>query len=208
MAFIEPGLYDMIMRLRGRGISDTNVLRAMELVPRSAFVSLAHYGEAYDEKDLPIACGQTLPAPLKVGILCQTLDVKADHKLLEIGTGSGYTAAILSQLCTRVYSVERYQTLVQTAETALNKHAPNVVPKFGDGRYGWRGQSPFDRILITASVRKLPKALIDQLKTGGRLVAVVDDMLTVVDKMESDIKETRILPMEISPLETGKAKAL
>ena len=102
MAFIEPGLYDMIMRLRGRGISDINILRAMELVPRSAFVLQSHYSEAYDEKDLPIACGQSLPAPLKVGILCQTLDVKADHKVLQIGTGSGYTAAILSHFCTRV----------------------------------------------------------------------------------------------------------
>lgn len=208
MAFIEPGLYDMIMRLRGRGISDINILRAMELVPRSAFVSHSYFSEAYDEKDLPIAVGQCLPAPLKVAILCQTLDVRSVHKVLQIGTGSGYTAAILSHLCTRVYSVERYQTLVQSAEDALNKHAPNVVPKFGDGRFGWRGQAPFDRILISASVRTLPKALLDQLKLGGRMVAVVGDTLTIADKVGNEIKKTRVLPMQLPPIEPGKARAL
>ncbi|NNC36568.1 MAG: protein-L-isoaspartate(D-aspartate) O-methyltransferase [Acidimicrobiales bacterium] len=208
MAFIEPGLYDMIMRLRGRGISDTNILRAMEKVPRSAFVLQSHYSEAYDEKDLPIACGQSLPAPLSVAIMCQTLDVKPDHKVLQIGTGSGYTAAILSQLCTRVYSIERYQTLVQSAEEALNKHAPNVVPKFGDGRYGWRGQTPFDRILITAGIKSPPKALIDQLKHDGRLVAVIDDMLTIIEKSGNKPKETKVLRMQLSPIEPGKAQAL
>jgi len=208
MAFIEPGLYDMIMRLRGRGISDTNILRAMELVPRSAFVLQSHYSEAYDEKELPIACGQSLPAPLTIGILCQTLDVKPDHKVLQIGTGSGYTAAILSHLCTRVYSIERYQTLVQTAETALTQHAPNVVPKFGDGRYGWKGQAPFDRILITASVQKFPKSLLDQLKPGGRMVGVVKNTLTFTCKDEDKFTESTVLPMQLPPIEAGKAQAL
>ena len=208
MAFIEPGLYDMIMRLRGRGISDTNVLRAMERIPRSAFVLQSHFSEAYDEKDLPIACGQSLPAPLKVGILCQSLEVGPEHKVLQIGTGSGYTAAILAQMCKRVYSVERYQTLVEAAEQVLHQHAPNVVPKFGDGRYGWRGQAPFDRILITAAVRTLPSALLDQLKSGGKMVAVVDDMITIADKDGKKIKETKLLPMQLSPIEPGKAQAL
>ena len=208
MAFIEPGLYDMIMRLRGRGISDTNILRAMEMVPRSAFVLQNHFSEAYDEKDLPIACGQSIPAPLTIGMLCQTLDVKADHKVLQVGTGSGYTAAILSHLCTRVYSIERYQTLVQSAEAALNKHAPNVVPKFGDGRYGWKGQAPFDRILITASVQKIPKSLLDQLKPDGRMVAVIKDTLTAVHKDGDNAVETAILPLQLPPMEPGKAQAL
>ena len=208
MAFIEPGLYDMIMRLRGRGISDTNVLRAMERIPRSAFVLQSHFSEAYNEKDLPIACGQSLPAPLKVAILCQTLDAGPEHKVLQIGTGSGYTAAILAQMCKRVYSVERYQTLVETAEHGLNQHAPNVVPKYGDGRYGWRGQAPFDRILITASVRTLPNALLDQLKPGGRMVAVVEDMVTIAEKLGKKVKESTLLPMQLSPIEPGKAHAL
>lgn len=208
MAFIEPGLYDMIMRLRGRGISDTNILRAMEIVPRSAFVLASHYSEAYDEKDLPIDCGQSLPSPLTIGMLCQTLDVKPDHKILQIGTGSGYTAAILSRMCTRVYSIERYQTLVQLAEDALAKHGPNVVPKFGDGRYGWKGQAPFDRILISASVKALPKALMDQLKLGGRIVTVIADHLVTADKADDGMRQTKILPLQLSLLETGKAKAM
>lgn len=208
MGFIEPGLYDMIMRLRGRGISDTNVLRGMEKVPRTDFLPEEYVTEAYDDRDVPIACGQSLPAPLTLAILCQTLDVRPEHKILQIGTGSGYTAAILASICTRVYTVERYQSLVVSAEAAIKKHGQNVVPKFGDGRFGWRGQAPFDRILLTASVRIMPAALLDQLKSGGRMVAVVDDMLTVAEKTGKRVKETKILPMTLPAMEPGKAKVL
>lgn len=208
MGFIEPGLYDMIMRLRGRGISDTNVLRAMERVPRSDFLPKTYVSQAYDERDVPIDCGQSLPAPLTLAILCQTLEVKPDHKVLQIGTGSGYTAAILGQMSKRVYSIERYQTLVESAEAVLRKHASNVVPKFGDGRFGWRGQAPFDRILLTASVRILPAALLEQLKPDGRMVAVVGDMMTFAEKSGKKIKETKVLQMKLQAMEPGKAQAL
>lgn len=194
----------MIIRLRGRGISDTNILRAMEKVPRSAFVPLAHAHEAYDERELPISCGQSLPAPLTLAILIQTLDVHPEHKVLLIGTGTGYTAAVLANICNRVYAIERYQTLVIEAEERLNKHAPNVVSKYGDGRYGWKGQAPFDRILIAASVKKVPKSLLDQLKPDGRLVCVTDGNLTIVENSKS----TPVLPMELPPIETGKSQAL
>lgn len=198
----------MIMRLRGRGISDTNVLRAMERVPRSDFVGMKYVSQAYDECDLPVACGQNLPAPLTLAILCQTLEVQRDHKILQIGTGSGYTAAILAGMGKRVYTVERYQTLVEAADPVLSRHAPNVVSKFGDGRYGWRGQAPFDRILLTASVRKPPAGLLDQLQRGGRLVAVMDDALTIFEKSGKKIKETKILSMKLPAIEPGKARAL
>ncbi len=204
MAFIEAGLYDMIIRLRGRGISDINVLRAMERVPRSAFVPLSHAHEAYDEKDLPIACGQTLPAPLTLAILCQTLDVHPDHKVLLIGTGTGYTSAVLANMCKRVYAIERYQTLAMEAEPRLQKHGANVVSKYGDGRYGWKGQAPFDRILIAAAVKKIPKSLRDQLKPDGKLVTVFKDMMVVFENGE----EKEVLPLKISGLESGKSQAL
>ena len=105
---IEPGLFDMIMRLRSSGISDTNVLRAMEIIPRSAFVPVDLTMQSYDEGPLPIECGQSLSAPMTAAIMCQVLDVRPEHKVLHVGAGSGYATAILAKLCTRVYAVERY----------------------------------------------------------------------------------------------------
>lgn len=194
----------MIIRLRGRGISDTNILRAMERVPRSAFVPLDHAHEAYEERDLPINCGQSLPAPLTLAIMFQSLDVRAEHKLLLIGTGTGYSAAVLADICTRVYAIERYQTLAIEAEERLLKHGPNVVSKYGDGRYGWKGQAPFDRILIAAAVKKVPKSLMDQLKPDGKLICVKNETLTLIENGE----ENSILPMQLPGIETGKSQAL
>ncbi len=205
----DPGLMDMIMRLRSRGVSDNKVLRSFETVPRKYFVSEEMYTIAYDEKSLPIACGQTLTAPLVVAQMTQALDVKVEHKVLEIGTGSGYHAALLSRLCKRVYSVERYKLLVSESEAVLRRlEISNVVIRHGDGRYGWRGQAPFDRILITAGMRTIPDGLIDQLAPGGRLVGVVDDELVAMDKARTKITETIIIPMEIPMIEAGKSKAL
>ena len=212
MSFIEPGLFDMIMRLRGRGISDSQVLRAMEMVKRSVFVPDDLVPQSYDEQALPIPCGQTLLAPLDIAILCQSLDVKPSHKVLHIGVGSGYTSAVLAKMCRRVYGIERYRTLVKYAEERLHKQGAKVVLRHGDGRQGWRGQAPFDRILICASVRVIPEALQHQLTSDGRIVCVVDDML-VRAKWQSDKKgdklvETPILAMKFPALEAGKAKAL
>lgn len=208
MSFLEPGLFDMIMRLRSRGISDTNVLRAIEKTPRTVFVPDALKMQSYDERDIPIACGQNLLAPLTTAILCQTLEVQPDHKVLLIGTGSGYSTAVLSHLCKRVYSVERYKSLSEAAEETLRGLAVNTVLRHGDGRYGWKGQAPFDRILICASVRMFPTALLDQLTGNGRMATVVDGQLSVASRAEGETLEKAITPLNIPPLEPGKSQAI
>ena len=205
----DPGLMDMIMRLRGRGVSDNDVLRAFELTPRKHFVDHKLYEQAYDEKPLPIDCGQTLSEPITIARMTQAIDIRPEHKLLEIGTGSGYHAALLSKLCKRVYSVERYKTLVALSEARFKKlDIHNVVVRYGDGRYGWPGQAPFDRIIITAGLRAVPDSLLDQLAPGGRLVAVVDNELITFDKARTKITETVIVPMTLPMMEAGKSKAL
>ena len=208
MAFIEPGLFDMIMRLRSRGISNTNVLRAIEQTPRSLFVPNALKMQSYDECDIPIDCGQSLLAPLTTAILCQTLDVRPEHKVLHIGTGSGYSVAVLAKLCTRIYSVERYKTLSDVAETRLKTLVNNTVLRHGDGRFGWRGQAPFDRIIMCASVRIMPSALIEQLTNNGRIVAVINGQLSVAERKNSKVVEETVMALEIPSLETGKSKIL
>lgn len=208
MSFIEPGLFDMIMRLRGRGISDNNVLRAMELVKRSAYAPDHLVPESYDEKALPIPCGQTLPAPIDIAVMCQSLDVQPSHKVLLIGAGSGYTAAILAKMSKRVYAVERYRTLVEYADTRLLKQSAKVVIRHGDGRLGWRGQAPFDRILVSASVRVIPDSLQNQLAEGGIIVAVVEGNLVCAVKDGKKLVETIVLPMELPAMEAGKAKSM
>jgi len=205
----DPGLMDMIMRLRGRGVSDNAILRAFETVPRKYFVSEAQYTIAYDERLLPIDCGQTLSEPLTIARMTQALDVRPDHKVLEIGTGSGYHAALLSRLCKRVYSVERYKRMVNQCEALFPKlDIHNIVVRHGDGRYGWPGQAPFDRILVTAGLRAAPEGLLGQLAPGGRLVAVIDEELICFDKARTKITETVIFPMFLPMMEAGKSKAL
>ena len=208
MSFIEPGLFDMIMRLRSRGISDSNVLRAMELVKRSAYVPDELVPESYDERALPIPCGQTLPAPLDIAILCQSLCVKVTHKVLVVGAGSGYTAAVLAKMSRRVYAVERYKTLVAYAENRFVKEGAKVVVRHSDGRLGWRGQAPFDRILVAAAVRGIPEALREQLAPDGKIVAVIDDMLVQAEWDGKDLAEKPILPLQIQAMEAGKAKSM
>lgn len=205
----DPGLMDMIMRLRGRGVSENSILRAFETTPRKAFVPNAFYNAAYDEKLLPIDCGQILPEPLTIARMTQALATEADHKILEIGTGSGYHAAILSKICKRVYSVERYKTLVENSEALFRKlELPNIVVRHGDGRTGWKGQSPFERIIVTAGLKKVPDALFTQLTPGGRLVAVVGDELTVFSKARTRVTSQILMPMTLPMIEAGKSKAL
>ena len=199
----------MILRLRQSGISDNNVLRAMEVLPRAAFCPPQHRGFAYDERDVPIACGQSLPAPLTVAAMAQGLQLTGDEKVLEIGTGSGYQAAIFSHLSRRVYTVERYHQLLGQAQEALKLHSCiNVVSKHGDGRYGWRGQAPFDAIAVTARLRVKPVSLLSQLKTGGRLVCVMNETLRVYTKTFGDVDVRDMFSVKLQSLEPGKSQAL
>ena len=206
---IDPGLIDMIMRIRGRGISDNAVLRAMELVIRKRFVDQKYWDVAYDEQSLPTSCGQTVSKPLTIALMTQMLELSPEHKLLEIGTGSGYHTAILSKIVRRVYSVERYKQLIREAEERFKALGiTNHVIRHGDGRYGWGGQAPFDRIILTCALRAEPAILVDQLAPKGMLVAVVDGLLTRYSKARKKVTIETLFPLQIPMIEAGKSKAL
>jgi len=206
---IDPGLIDMIMRLRSRGISSNSVLRAVELAPRRYFVPPEKRSVAYDAVNVPIACGQTLPPPMTAALLAQLLDVNPDHKVLTLGLGSGYLAAILSNMATRIYTVERYKTLIKEAgERFRSLDIYNVVTRHGDGRYGWPGQAPFDRIVIGYALRAEPEAVLKQLAPGGKMLAVIDGMLTSFEKPRTKISVTELMPLDLDMVEAGKSRTL
>src|SRR6201995_5669076 len=145
------------MDLRGQGIDDARVLGAVAPIPRDAFVEAPFATHAWDNSALPIACGQTISQPFVVAYMTQHLDVQPSHRVLEIGTGSGYQAAILSPLCRRVYTLERHKPLLRLAEARLKTlKLDNVVTKYGDGFKGWPEQAPFDRILLACAVAEVP----------------------------------------------------
>jgi protein-L-isoaspartate(D-aspartate) O-methyltransferase len=202
----------LIMQLRRRGISDTRVLRAMELVPRDLFVDPAFADEAYSDTALPIDCGQTISQPYVVAYMTERLAVEPNHKVLEIGTGSGYQAAVLSHLCRRVYTVERYRELQKIANDRLAELGiANVTTIIGDGRLGWPPQAPFDRIIVTAASEEPPDTLIEQLKVGGRMIVPLGptretQFLTQLDKHDDGIEQTELLPVRFVPLVKGRVK--
>jgi protein-L-isoaspartate(D-aspartate) O-methyltransferase len=170
----DPRAIQLLMTLRRHGITDQRVLGAMERTPREVFVDAPFEVSAYDNTALPIACGQTISQPYVVAYVTEQLRLEPSMRVLELGTGSGYQAAVLSPLCRRVYTVERHRPLLRQAEArfkALKLH--NVVTRHADGLNGWREQAPFDRILLSAAVGEVPSILIEQLKPGGALVAPV-----------------------------------
>ena len=205
----DPRAVDMIMRLRTRGVSDAATLRAMEQVPRKAFVPMEQMERAYDEAALPIACGQVMLAPMTVALFLQVLQTQSDDKALVIGSGAGWLPALLSRQCRRVYAVERYVGLVERADATLRGQGiHNVEIRHGDGRYGWPGQAPFTRIVFGCAVRAVPDKVMDQLGPNGRLVAVVDGTLTVFERARKHVTETDMLPMELPMIEAGKSRLL
>ena len=164
----------LILGLRRQGVTDPRVLQAMESIDRSVFVHPQFLDQAWEDSALPIDCAQTISQPYIVGLMTQALDVQPRHRVLEIGTGSGYQAAILSKLARFVYSVERYRGLMLEAEARLKKlGCDNVFIRHGDGSKGWPEQAPFDRIMVTAAAPHEPTELIAQLKPGGIRVAPV-----------------------------------
>lgn len=201
------------MELRKQGISDTRVLAAMEKVPREQFVAAQFLKHAYDNIALPITQGQTISQPYVVAYMTEALQLGDRMKVLEIGTGSGYQTAILTRLCRRVYTVERYRSLLTTAEqrfAALN--ITNVTTRLGDGNKGWSEQAPFDRILVTAAADRRPDGLISQLSpSGGIMIAPVAVNPTEQDVIrytrEGDaVREDRLLPVRFVPLLPGIAR--
>lgn len=162
------------LTLRRRGISDQAVLRAMEEVPREVFVAPADREDAYRDSALGIACGQTISQPFVVAYMTEQLQLQKQHRVLEIGTGSGYQAAILSRLCAHVLTIERYRTLADSARARLAKLGyGNVEVLLGDGYDISAGAGTFDRIIVTAAMEQIPEALLERLEPGGILIAPV-----------------------------------
>lgn len=166
----------LIMELRSAGITDARVLGAIERVSREAFLPDTFKDRAYDNVALPVGHGQTISQPLVVAQMTEALEVGARHKVLEVGTGSGYQAAILAKLCRRVFTIERYRDLLKAAEqrfAALRIH--NVTTRVGDGAKGWPEQAPFDRIIVTAAAAEAPRMLLGSLADGGVMVIPVGE---------------------------------
>src|SRR5437660_11483665 len=162
------------LTLRRRGISDQAVLRAMEEVPREAFVDVGDRADAYRDSALGIACGQTISQPFVVAYMTEQLHLRKQHRVLEIGTGSGYQAAILSRLAGHVVTIERFRTLADTARARLERlGCDNVEVMFGDGFDIPPGAGQFDRIIVTAAMEQIPDSLIERLEPGGILIAPV-----------------------------------
>jgi protein-L-isoaspartate(D-aspartate) O-methyltransferase len=175
-------------QIRSRGIGDERVLRAMEKIPRHMFIDEGLIDQAYNDSPLPIGEKQTISQPYIVAIMTEALELKGPEKVLELGTGSGYQAAILAELADRVYTIERIAPLAQKARKLLESlNYYNVVLRVGDGTYGWREESPFDAILVTAGSPSIPRTLVEQLAIGGRLVIPVGGRYS-----QSLIKLTRL----------------
>jgi protein-L-isoaspartate(D-aspartate) O-methyltransferase len=171
---------DMVKRqIEGRGINDPNVLAAMRKVPRHLFVSEALRDQAYGDFPLPIGEQQTISQPYIVAEMTQALQLTKDDRILEIGTGSGYQAAILAEIAYKVYTIERiHSLLIKTRRIFDQLHYHNIITRYGDGTVGWEDESPFDAIIVTAGAPKIPNALISQLTFGGRMVVPVGDQHT------------------------------
>ena len=195
--------------LRSRGVTDTRVLTAMERIDRGAFVKGLFADRAYEAMPLPISCGQTISQPSIVGLMTQALSVTPRDKVLEIGTGSGYQAAILSQLARRVYTVDRHRRLVREAQDlfqALN--LTNITAFTADGSFGLPDQAPFDRIIVTAAAEDAPGPLLAQLKIGGIMVLPVGQSDTVqslikVTRHETGFDYEELRPVRFVPLVEG-----
>ena len=177
-------------QLRRRHISDQRVLSAMDELPREQFVADSMLYEAYDDRALPIDCGQTISQPYMVAIMTQCLELAPTHRVLEIGTGSGYQAAVLAKLASQVYTVERIEHLSQQAQLHLARLGiTNVSFRVGDGTLGWADHAPYDRIVVTAGAPAVGQALVDQLVDGGLLVVPVggpDEQVLTVAQREGD----------------------
>jgi protein-L-isoaspartate(D-aspartate) O-methyltransferase len=204
-----PKKLRLIMELRRGGIGDARVLSAIERIPRELFVPATFADQAYENVALPIGHGQTVSQPLVVAHMTEALEIGARHKVLEIGTGSGYQAAVLAKLCRRVYSIERHRELLREAEQRLAKlRIHNVTLRFGDGTKGWPEQAPFDRIIVTAAALELPAVLADSLAIGGVLVAPVgedrrDQQLLRIRRQETGFTTEELGAVRFVPLVAG-----
>jgi protein-L-isoaspartate(D-aspartate) O-methyltransferase len=172
---LEAQKIRLLMHLRRQGITCTITLGAIESIPREIFVPSTFQHQSYEDMALPIGLGQTISQPLVVATMTQTLGLTNRHKVLEIGTGSGYQAAILSKLCRRLYTIERHKPLLELAEQKFSEmRLRNITAMNGDGMKGWTYQQPFDRIIVTAAAHgDIPRELMNQLAIGGIMIAPI-----------------------------------
>ena len=211
---MEPAERQMqfVFALRSHGVTNAGVLRAMELTPREAFLEGIFQERAFEDVPLPIACGQTISQPTVVGLMTQALEVDKRCKVLEVGTGSGYQAAMLALLARRVYTVERHRALAQRAKKALQRQGlNNITVVVADGSLGLPEQAPFDRIIVTAAPEDTPRTLIDQLRVGGVMVLPVgqtDAVQTLIKirKTEDGLDYTELGAVRFVPLVEGVAE--
>ena len=202
------------LTLRRRGISDQTVLRTMEEVPRELFVEASDRDGAYRDSALPIACGQTISQPFVVAYMTEQLQLKKQHRVLEIGAGSGYQAAVLSKLAREVLTVERYRKLADAARARLEKlDCHNVEVMLGDGLNLPPNIGPFDRIIVTAAVEQIPENLVGRLEIGGILIAPVGphqgvQTLTRLTRNETGIERKELVEVRFVPALPGVAREL
>ena len=197
-------------QIEARGVRNAEVLRSMRVTPRHLFVPEALRSYAYADQPLPIGSGQTISQPYIVAVMTELLQPAKDQKVLEIGTGSGYQAAVLSPLVKRLYTIELVPDLAKRSTGLLAKlGCVNVTVRQGDGYLGWPEEAPFDGIILTAAPNRVPKTLLDQLKPGGRLVAPVGrtllgQELVVVEKgLDGNTRERSIFPVRFVPMVRG-----
>ena len=205
---------EFLLTLRRRGISDQAVLRAMDEVPRGQFVESDFVDRAYADQALPINCGQTISQPYVVAYMTEQLAVRPHHRVLEVGTGSGYQAAVLSRLAREVVSIERYRTLAEQARARLAALGyENVEVVVGDGLAGVPGRAPYDRILVTAAAETMPQALIDQLGDDGVMILPLgphggSQHIIKLTKSKTGIARENLIAVRFVPLLPGQAQEL
>jgi protein-L-isoaspartate(D-aspartate) O-methyltransferase len=194
----------MIALLKERGISDERLLASMAKVPRHVFVPPPFTNRAYDDSALPIGMMQTISQPYTVAFMTQALEVKPGDKVLEVGTGSGYQAAILAEMGARVFTIERHRELLSRAQKVLDRLGYRVASKVGDGTVGWSEFAPYDGIIVTAAAPDVPEPLLKQLADGGRLVIPVGDLdvqnLLVVTRHGEDYERKEAFGFKFVPL--------
>lgn len=201
-----------LFALRSSGVTDKHVMRAMESIDRGLFITGVFSDRAYEDMPLPIACGQTISQPSVVGLMTQALQVSARDKVLEVGTGSGYQAAVLARLARRVYTVDRHARLVREAQGRFRAlDLVNITTMTADGSYGLPDQAPFDRIIVTAAAEDPPGPLLAQLKIGGIMVVPVgqsDAVQTLirVRRVEAGFEYDELRPVRFVPLVEGLSK--
>jgi len=208
------GRMEFLLTLRRRGIADAAVLRALDEVPREEFVTPDYGDAAYADQALPIECGQTISQPYVVAYMTEQLQVGPEHRVLEVGTGSGYQAAVLSRLARDVVTVERYRTLAEAARKRFEKLGyRNVTVVLGDGLAGVPAYAPYDRIIVTAAAESIPQPLVDELVEGGILVLPLgphNDAQRIVKlaKREDGIEREDLIWVRFVPLLPGQAREL